>query len=186
MKNIVVATLALMAIIGVSYWAFDTLRQRTFTGENLAFEVGTGHVLISNPGDEPVPIEMRSAGQTPFRIKSAALGLHESSALQGTGSDIYHVLTFELPPGRNTIYVTSGSGVWFISSATIPLQATVTPLRMEDVQLTIMFAGAVILIALYCISNTMQHRWIELLREKSTRRTLPTAATSQNRPAPTS
>jgi hypothetical protein len=185
MKNILVVALALMAIFTVSYWAYDTLRQRTFAGNNLAFAVGSGHVLVTNPGNVPVWVEMRSAGRIPFRIKSNSLGLYQTSTRQGIDPDRQYELIFEVPPGQTTIYVTRGSGVWFYSTSPVRLQATVSPLRMEGIRLIVMTTSAVMCIALYFISNAMQHRWIQVLRDRSTTQTLPTAAPSQNHPSTT-
>ena len=187
MKNILVVTLALVAIIGISYWSFDILRQRTFIGENLFFEVGNGYdISLTNPSDRPVPVEMRAAGQTPFRITIPALDLNASSSLQGSRPDLYESVAFNLPPGQVTIHVKRGSDIWFVSDSDAALHAVVTPLSVEDVQFTITFAGSIILIALYFISSTMQHRWVGMLRDRGVAHTRSTSAASQDHSSVTS
>lgn len=182
MKKVLAIFLALAAIISVSYWAFDTLRPRRHAGENLSFEASRGYLSLTNPSDTPVAVELRSPGHSPFRVKSASLGLRltsHPSTDESRDAGIHQIIRFDLPPGQATLYVSSASSVWFVSNTPALLHATLTPLTTIEVQLTIMAAGAVILMALYVISSATQHRWLHALRERNAAQTLPASAPSQ-------
>lgn len=159
--------IALAIIVGVAFWAFDSVRQRSYSGSRLSFEVGNGHVVVTNLGTEAIPVEMRTQGRAAaFRIQSAELDLRESSKRQGSGRNAYHTLSFELPSGQATIDVTSGTGVQFIATGNGRMQAVVTPMDAETSRVTLGFAAIVILVALYYLSRVLEHRWIGVLRSR--------------------
>lgn len=167
MGNKIRVIIAVAVIIGVAFWAINSVIQRSYSGTRLSFEVGSGSVVVTNRGQEPVPVEMRAEGRaSTFRIESADLDLRETSKREGTGRDIYHAVSFELPPGQAQINVTRGSKVQFISNGTQRIDAVVTPMDASGVRWTLIFAGLVILAALYYISRTLEHRWIGALRSK--------------------
>lgn len=177
MKNKIIMIVALLVIVATGYWAFDTVRSRTYSGSNLSFEVGGGHVVVTNLSDNPIPVEMRTEGRTSlFRVESAELDMRQSATRQGTGRDVYYAVTFDLPPGQATIDVTRGSGVYFVAGG--PIHAVVTPLGPEGVRMTLGFATVVILVALYYLSKATQHGWIKALREKVTSRSLRPSTTA--------
>ena len=178
MKNKIIMIVALLVIAATGYWAFDTVRSRTYTGSDLSFKVGSGHVVATNLSDSPIPVEMRTEGRTSiFRVESAELGLRESATRQGSGRDVYYAVTFDLPPGQATIDVTRGSDVYLIANGG-PIRAVVTPLGPEGIRLTLGFATVVILIALYYLSKATQHGWLKLLREKVASRNLRPSTTA--------
>jgi hypothetical protein len=173
MKQRIVVAVALLVIVGVVYWAVDGVRSRTYTGSNLSFAVGSGRVLVTNLGDAPVPVEMRTqAGTSLFRVESSELELRTSASRQGSGRDAYYAVNFELPPGQALIDVTRGSGVYFVAGPEARLQAVVWPREVEGVRWTLGFAGAVVLVALYYISRAFEHRWISHLRGRWVKRDL--------------
>lgn len=152
--------LALIVIIGVAYWAIDGVRERSYSGSRLSFDVGGGQVLVNNLSKDPIPVEMRTQGRTSsFRIVSSELALKETSKRQGSGSNAYHAINFELPPGQALIDVSYGSGVTFAATGKGRLAATVTPMSPESARVTLGFAGIVILVALYYLSAVLEHRW---------------------------
>lgn len=156
--------LAVVVIFGVSYWAINSVRTRSYSGARLDVEVGDGHIVVNNRGTEPVPVEMRTSGRTStFRVSSTELDLLESSKRMGSGRGAYQGLTFELPPGEAQINVVRGTAVRFTSSSNQRLDAVVTPKSAESVQGTMTFTGIVILVALYYISRTLEHRWLKNL-----------------------
>jgi hypothetical protein len=162
---------ALVIIVGVAFWSFNLVRERSYSGSRLAFKVGSGSVVVTNRGQEPVPVEMRADGRTAiFRVESAELDLKESSKRQGSGRNVYHAVSFELPPGQAKIDVTRGSNVQFISSSNQRIDAVVTPMEASGVRQTLIFTGLIILASLYYISRTLQHRWIGALRRKLLKR----------------
>lgn len=171
MGNKIRVIVALVIIVGVAIWAINGVRLRSYSGANLSFKVGGGHVVATNPGDEPIPVEMRAEGRSAnFRVQSTELGLSETSKRQTSGRDVYHSVVFELPPGQAKIDVTRGSGVQFISSSNQRIDAVVARKEAGGVRFTLIFAGVVILAALYYISHTFEHRWIGTLRSKLAQR----------------
>jgi hypothetical protein len=159
--------IALAVIIGVAFWAFNLVRERSYSGSKISFRVGSGSVLVTNRGQEPIPVAMRAAGRTAsFRIDSADLGLTETSKSQRSGRDTYHEVSFELPPGQSRINVARGSNVYLYSTSDQRIDAIVTPLRIDRARTTLVWVGFIILAALYYISRTLDHRWIGVLRSK--------------------
>jgi hypothetical protein len=159
--------IALVIIVGLAFWAVNLVRERSYSGSKFAFNVGSGSVVVTNPGQEPIPVEMRSEGRTAtFAIASPELGLKETSQRQGSGRTTYHAVSFELPPGEARIEVTRGSNVYFVSSSNQRIDATVTPMRADRARTTLIWMGVAILAALYYISRTLKHRWIGILRRK--------------------
>lgn len=159
--------IALAVVIGALFWGYDTVRQRHYSGAKIAFEVGTGQVAVTNPGNEAIPVEMRSAGRTSsFRIASAELGLREGSKRVGSGRDVYHAIALELPPGTTRVDVTRGSNVRLVSPSEQRIEAVVTPLGETGARMIIIFAGLVALAGLYYISGLYEHRWFPALRSR--------------------
>lgn len=171
MGNKIRIIIALIVIVGIAFWSVNQVWQRSYSGSKLSFEVGSGSVVVTNRGQEAIPVEMRSEGRTTsFRIESAELGLKEASKRQGSGRDTYQGVSFDLPPGQAKIAVVRGSNVLFISDSNQRIDAIVTPMDPESVRTTFIFAGLVILAALYYISSTLRHWWIWVLWNKLARR----------------
>lgn len=179
MKTKIQVAVAVLVMIGVAYWAFTSLGTLRYTGSSIMFPVGSGHVVIRNLGEEPIPIEMRSESRAgTFRVASAELGLAESSRRQGSGRDAYYSVTFDLPPGQTRIDLTRGSGVQLISRSDTPIEAVVTPLAASSIRWILILSGAVILYGLYYISRVTQHQWLAALRGKFTRTRLQSSETT--------
>ena len=137
------------------------------------FPIGSGHVVITNPGDEAIPIEMRAEGRAGhFRVASAELGLAESSKREGSGRDAYYTLRFDLPSGQANIHVMRGSDVQLISRSDTRIEAVVSPLSARTVRWILIVSGVAIALALYYISRVTQHRWLGWLRKRMSRENL--------------
>lgn len=159
--------LAVAVIVFTAVWSFNSVRQRSYNGSKFFFEVGSGNVVVTNPGSEAIPVEMRSHGRTSaFGIQSTDLGLRENAARVGTGRNIFYAVKFDLPPGQAKIDVTRGSNVLFLSSSNQRIEATVTPLEAGSVRFNIGFSTLVILAALYYISGLQEHKWLKAARIK--------------------
>jgi hypothetical protein len=159
--------IALVVIIGVVYWAINTTRERSYSGSKFTFRVGSGSVVVNNRGQAPIPVEMRAEGRTAsFRVDSAEFGLNESSKTQRSGRTTYHAVNFDLPPGQSKINVARGSNVYFVSASDQRIDAVVTPMRIDSARTLFVWAGVIILAALYYISRTLEHGWIGALRRK--------------------
>lgn len=164
--------LALAVIVGVAFWAFNGVRERTYNGTKLSFEVGSGYVEVNNLSQNVIPVEMRTdpGKAASFRIASTDLDLNVASKRQGSGRKAYHAVAFDLPPGRARIDVTRGSSVQFFAMDSGRIQATVTPMSAESARVTLGLAAAVILIALYYLSAVLEHRWLRNLVGRVPRR----------------
>lgn len=159
--------IALVVILGTAYWAVNRVRERTYSGSKLDFRVGKGSVVVTNRGQELIPVEMRSAGRTStFRVESAELDLKQTSKRQSVKGNVYHVVSIELPPGQARIDVTRGSNVRFVSESNQRIDAVVTPGTSSDTRTTLILAGVVILAALYYISRLFDHQWVGVVRSK--------------------
>jgi len=180
MKTKIKVTIAVLVMIGVTYWALTSIWPRTYSGANIMFPIGSGHVVVKHAGAEPMPIEMRAENRTTiFRIASTDLGLSESAKRQGTGRDAFYAIYFDLPPGEARIDVTRGSGVQLIARGDTRVEAVVTPVAAGTIRWILIGAGAVIAWALYYISKVTEHRWVEWMRNKLSRRNMqPTEAAS--------
>lgn len=167
MKKVIQMLIAVVVIVGAAYWAYTTATPLVYSGSNIMFTVGSGHAVVTNPGNETIPIEMRSGARaSAFRVASSDLGLSASSKRIGTGRDAFHSLTFDLPPGTARIDVVSGSDVRMISRADTRIQASVVPVAASTVRWVLIISGAAIAWALYYLSRVTGHRWIGALRNK--------------------
>jgi hypothetical protein len=160
--------IALALVVVVSYWAVDSLSQRSYTGSNLSFGVGSGPVTVTNPSDEAVPVQLVSPETRSFGVSTAIEGVGNTSAREGTGRDTVQMLAFELPSGVSEFTVTRGRNVNFVATTDTDLEVTVQPVNASDARSTLIAAGVVLLGALFYISRTTGHRWMNLLRRQAT------------------
>lgn len=173
MKTKIQIAIAVLVIIGASFWAYTSLRPISYSGSNIMFPVGAGHVVIRNTGNEVIPIEMRSGERSAsFRVASAELGLAQSSRRQGTGREAFHAVSFDLPPGQTRIDVASGRDVQLVTRSETRVDAVVTPVAPGTARWIMVLSGAAILWALYYMSRVTDHRWIGALRNRGTGGTL--------------
>jgi len=177
MKSKIQIGIAILVIVGVSYWAYTSLQTYAYTGSGIMFPVGGGHVVIRNTGDDAIPIEMRAESRTTiFRVASAELGLAESARRVGSGRDAYYAVKFDLPPGQARIDVTRGNGIQLITRSDTPVEATITPLAANTIRWILGLTAVAIVGSLYYISKALDHSWLSALRGKSVKGGLPATA----------
>jgi hypothetical protein len=165
MKTKIQIAVALLVIVATAYFAFNWTRPLAYSGSGIMFPVGNGHVVITNTGSEPIPIEMRGVGRTTsFRVESPEIGLAASSTREGSGRNAIYSVHFDLPPGQARIDVVRGSDVALISRSDTRIEAVVTPRSANAIRWTLILSGGVILWALYYISSVTGHRWLQTLR----------------------
>ncbi|MAU01900.1 MAG: hypothetical protein CL608_32585 [Anaerolineaceae bacterium] len=157
--------LAVALVVFVSFWAFNQIRERSYSGSKIAFDVGNGSLVVNNRGQEAIPVEMRSVGRlATFRVESREINLAETSKRQTIGGTTYHVVAFELPPGQTAVEVVRGSDVQFVSNSSQRIDATVTPMNASSTRTTLIFSGIVVLGALYYLSRSVNHQWVGTVR----------------------
>jgi hypothetical protein len=151
--------IALVLIVAALFVTVNTIRARTYSGANLAFEVGSGSVTLTNSSDAPVLVQLLGTGSATFVVTSATEGVAGSSIKQ-TSSPTSQLFEFGLPPGDTTFTVAKGKNLKFSTTDATRLQATVQPISSDDVRSTILLGVAVIAGALFYLSNTTQHRLV--------------------------
>ncbi|RIK57679.1 MAG: hypothetical protein DCC57_01630 [Chloroflexi bacterium] len=168
MKRMIQMVIAVLVILGAGYWIYTAVAPIRYSGSNIMFPIGSGHVVIKNLGDEPMPIEMRSGERArSFRIASADLGIAQSAKREGTGRAAYYTTSFDLPPGQARIDVVSGGDVRLIARGDTRIEASVKPMAASTVRWAVILSSAAIVWALYSISRLTEHRWLSALRGKA-------------------
>jgi hypothetical protein len=157
---------ALVLIVGASYWAMDTTRQRSYSGDNLTFGVGSGPVTVTNPSDAPISVQLVSPETRSFSV-SSTLDLETGTSTRvGSGREATQLFEFALPPGESTFTVARGRNVNFVAATETNLEATVQQVNATEANTTLIAAAIVILGSLFYISRSTGHRWIAPLRRK--------------------
>jgi preprotein translocase subunit SecE len=166
--KIVKIVLALVIGMGAVLWAVNSLRSLSYSGANLTFPVGNGAVTVTNPSNQPIPVQLVSAGSRSFSVSSTIEGVPTSSTKQDTGTTVSQLVEFALPPGVSEFTVVRGGNVKtdvnFVANTETKLEATAQPLSTTDTRTTIIVTLVVVFGALFYISRTTDYRWIGILR----------------------
>lgn len=174
MKNVKLL-IALLVIAGAAYWAYDATYTRMFDGRKLEFTVGNGStIVLTHNADDPLPVAFTS-GST-FSMTADVSNLAGTASREGSGRRASYHFEREIPAGTTELRVARGSGITVSIDAESPVEAIITPLNPSDARNTVIFAGVVVLAALFYISRLFQHRWFALIVRKVARngRPLPT------------
>jgi hypothetical protein len=157
---------ALALIIAAILWTASSVLPLTYSGTNLTFPVGSGPITITNPTNEVVPVKLTGTGARIFTVSSDIDEVSGSSVRVGTGSTSTQEFAFDLPPGASTIRVARGSNVNFVGDTDTRLEASAQPIGQDESRASIIVTAIVVLGALYYISRTTDHRWLNALRGK--------------------
>ena len=157
---------ALIVLVGASFWSVNSLRTRSYSGTDLNFGVGTGPVTITNPSEAALPVQLVSTSPGTFTVSSNISGVSGRSTREGTGRNATQFFDFELPIGVSEFSVLRGADVNFIARAVTPLTATVEPLNADDAKTTLIVAVIAILGSLFYLSHANGHRWISATRRQ--------------------
>ncbi len=157
--------IGLVVLIGAIFWGVDSVRTRSYSGNDLNFGVGSGPVTVTNATDANIPARLVSTGTRPFSVSSAADSISGSSAREGTGRTAAQLFALDLPPGVTELMIVSrGSAVNFVTDTGSRLDVVVQPLLPDDARTTMIVAAVVVLGALFYISRATDHRWINRFR----------------------
>lgn len=159
--------IAFTIIIGVIFFAIDSIRSRSYSGENLTFSVSSGSVNITNPSEESIPVQLTGTGFSLFRMVSTIQDVSGSSVREGNGSNAVQLFEFDLPPGTHEFSVTRGTDVNFVASTSTRLEATVDSVTTATRQTIIIATIVVIVGALFYVSHVTDHYLIKLMSNKS-------------------
>lgn len=175
--KIVKIVIALLVIAGTGYWAYDSVRTRSYEGTALQFTVGNGsRVNVSHDAEEPVTLDMTaSAG---FAVTSTNTELSGTGTREGTGRDVVFRHQVELPAGTSDFRVTRGSNITFSMEGARGASAEVTPMDADSARSTVLVALVVMLAALYYVSRTLDHRWLKAILSKASPGSRAAAQTS--------
>jgi hypothetical protein len=154
---------AVILIGGAIYWAVTSAQVSAYDGSTLAVDLGSGVVTVNNPTSEPVPAQLVGRGTRTFSITNASEGLAGTPERVGTGTTSTFVLDMMLLPGTNTFTVVRGAEVQLLTTAPTELTTTVQPISNDEIRTINIFAGVVILGALYLISSAFGHAWMKML-----------------------
>lgn len=161
------AIFVLVIVVGIVFLAVDSIRSRSYSGSNLNFVVGEGAVTLTNPSNDPVPVQLVGKGNRAFTLASNIEGGSGTSTKQGTGASTTQVFDFVLPSGSSEFTVSRGTDVNFTATTPSSLQATVNPVSSDTVRTTLIALAAIVSVALFYISHLTGHRWIRAFgREK--------------------
>ncbi len=162
--------LAFVVVIGAIFWAAGSVRSLSYSGANLTFPVGNGAVTVTNPSNQPVPVQLVSAESHSFLVSSTIDGLSGSSTRLVTGTVTSQLVEFALPPGVSEFTVLRGTNVTtevdFVANTEIKLEAAAQPLNTTDTGTTILVAAIVVFGALFYISRATGIRWISASQRK--------------------
>jgi hypothetical protein len=158
---------ALVVIIGTTFWAVESVRSRSYSGTHLNFGIGSGPVTLTNPSNEPVPVQLVGTGARSFAISSTMDGISGSSTRQGTGRDTTQLFEFQAPPGVSEFTVARGTNVSLVANTATNLEAVVQSSTASESRTIIIVAAVVVLGALFYISHINGHRWISASRRKA-------------------
>jgi hypothetical protein len=156
--------IAVVVVVVTAFWAFDSVRIRSYNGTHLSFGVGDGSVTVTNPSNDPVAIQLSSAGARSFSVSSKTQGLSGSSSSQNGASGLTQFIAFEVPSGVSEFTVARGSNVNFTGNADKSLAVAVSPLSSGEASTTLLAAFVIIGLALFYISRTTHHGWLKQLR----------------------
>lgn len=162
--NTLKVVLAFVMIVGVAFWAVDSVRSRSYSGSDLGFDTAGGTITVTNPSDEPVAAQFIGTGSRSFRVSSTIEGVSGSSTRVESGSNRTHQFDFELPPGASEFTISGGTDVSFVAATDTELQATINPMSSESRRNVFIAATVVIFGALFYVSNVFSHRWLNMLR----------------------
>jgi hypothetical protein len=155
---------ASLLIVVVILGAINLLLPKTFSGENLSFNIGHGSVIITNPSSEPVAVQILGTGTGRVRMTSPTQGLGDTSELQGSGRTSSQLIEFMLPAGQTEFTTVGGNNVSFSATTPTVLTATVQMLSQIEIQGVLFIGGLIILGALFYISRSTNHRWLSMIR----------------------
>lgn len=152
----------IVVLVGAIFWGVDSVRTRSYSGNDLNFSVGSGPVTVTNSTDAPVPAQFASTGTRPFSVTSASDSISGSSTREGTGRTAAQLFAFDVPPGVTELTVVSrGTAVNFVADTSSRLDVVVQPLIQNDAQTTMIVAVVVALGALFFVSRATGHRWVK-------------------------
>jgi len=159
--------IGLVIIVAVLYWAIDSTRTTTFTGDEISFNMGSGSVVITHSAEEAAVARLSTTGvRGTFAVASNTLDLTVSSSREGTGTSAVNLVELEVPPGTTDLRVTRGSDVMFTLEGAKAATVIFAPQSEEATRTTYIVAAVVVLVALLYISRTLNHRWINWLRRR--------------------
>ena len=184
MKAILKVLIALVLMAMGVYFAVDSIRPHSYSGNNLSFPVGSSPVRVSNPSDETLLVQVIGTGSRAFSISSTIDGVSGSSIRQGSGRGMTQSFEFGLPPGSSEFTISQGTDVNFVANTTTKLEASIQPLGGSKADATLIVAVAVVLGTLFYISRVNGDHWKSQIRRNdfSTQDTRPIAVIPDSTP----
>jgi hypothetical protein len=108
---------------------------------------------MTNPSSDLIPVRLSGPANRSFSVSSTIDGMPRSSTREDTAS----LIEFELPPGISEFTIARGTDVTFIAETDTNLEAT---LHADNIGTKIKVLAGTIVVLLFYISYTTEHRWI--------------------------
>ncbi len=153
---------AALILVGAVIWGADSLRTRSYSGNDLSFVAGGGTITVINASDAEVPGQLVSSRA--FAVTSDQEALSGRSATEGTGRDTSQLFEFMLPAGTSTFTVLRGTDVNFVATSDTSLEASAEPLNSNDARTTLIVMIIAVLGSLFYMSSANGHRWMSVAR----------------------
>ncbi len=158
-ERIVKVIIAVVVVLGVSLWVFNTIRPRTYEGVNLEFPINEGIVQVTNTLDA-LQVQLVSLSSQTFRVSSSSDDISGSSFRQDSDEGRTQIFEFVLPSGMSEFTVSGNTNVIFEANTVTNLDATVYPLSNEAMRIRIIGLLVLTLVMLFYISHLYDHLWI--------------------------
>lgn len=156
---------AFAVIVLVIFQVFNAVTPTTYEGDSFEFLVNSGPIIITNDSDTPQTIQVVGTGSRAFRIISTNADLARTSETLGTGADRTQVRELSLPEGVSEFTVERGTNMGVVASDVSGLEATVYPVSSDTRRTYIIAAGVITLLALFFASSSVEHQWINMIRQ---------------------
>ena len=157
--------IALVVLAAVLYFAIGAVGQQTYAGEELSFTT-SGIATVVNTGDEPFNL-IATSGRS-FTISTDDPDMRTLRAVrEGSGRTAVYTVAADLSGGTTELRVTRGSDVNFAITADSAIQATVAARDAAGNRNILIAAAVVSLGLLFYMSNTTDHAWVKMLRQRA-------------------
>lgn len=157
---------AVVIIIGASFWVISTIRPQYYEGTNLNFPISEGSVEVTNPS-EVLSVQLISSSSRTFRVSSASEEISGTSTRQDSDSGAAQIFEFILPSGTSEFTVSANTGIRFASNTVTNLQAKVNPLSADATRIRILALVVLVVAMLFYISHLYDHLWVSAARRQN-------------------
>lgn len=159
--------ISVVIMIGAIGWGITTMRSHNYEGTEISFSDGDGSVLLTNPSDSPVAMQMISTGSRSFRVSSESSDISGTSLIERDADDTTQTFEFMLPQGTTEITIATNPDVRLVSTPPTNLQVVVNPMSADSSRTRIILIVVLGCALLFYVSHTYDHLWISAARRQN-------------------